>query len=224
MKHLFGYQFFVLFIVCLLPSMVNAKDCLFYFDVSASVASDRRVYLDGFRNFAQNHLSAGDKVSFLSLNGETYNFSPFLRRNLIVESGLSSTREREVLNSIQSSLIVNLANFLRNTSTAQSTNILGALVSAADYFRQSGVPINQRCVVIFTDGMESSRISGVMMDKQIPLRVPREVSLPTDLQAEIHMIGINPPRTIGAQESLRSFWEDAASRTRSRLAHYIRSL
>lgn len=207
------------------PATTKAAEYLFYFDVSDSAIADRQAYLLELDRFVGQRLVSGDKAYLLLLNAETQHFKPFLTSEIPAPpGGISEKKKRDLIDSARSDLIVGAAEYLKSAPKANSTNILGAFVSAADHFRQEKVLPNSRCLVIFTDGLEVSRISGVNMEKQIPPKVPAKFVLPNDLQAEIHMIGIKPPNKSGAQETMRDFWQDAVSRSGSKLARYIRGL
>ncbi len=202
----------------------EAKDFLFYFDVSDSARADHKAYAIEYARFLEENVQAGDRVFMLRLDGDTYNFAPFNRGELKAPSGgTSEKKKREAMDAARTDLIVALPKFLETTSPATSTNILGALVSGADYFNQNKIAAGDRTIVIFSDGQEASRMSKVNMEKQIPREVPASVKLPSNLEASIFMIGIRPPKKAGAQEAMRSFWEDAARKTGSKLVKYIMS-
>ena len=206
-----------------LPTLSLATEYLFYFDVSDSARSDQQMYLQEFERFVEQRAVPGDKIALLFLNGDTRNFQPFAHEEMKPPAGgASEKKKRQVLAGQRADLVVTAATYLKRAAKANSTNIIGAMISAADHFRQEHVTPDQRCVVIFTDGLEASTLSGINMERQIPKKVPAGVTLPADLSAELHMIGINPPAKAGAQEALRSFWEDVAGRTGSRLVRYIR--
>jgi hypothetical protein len=213
----------ILWMLATPPMLACAAEYLFYFDVSDSTHQDQRAHLQEFERFVEQRLNSGDSASLLLLNGDTRNFAPFLRGEIKAPpGGASEKKKRELIGAARANLVIDAAGYLKRTPKANSTNILGALISAADHYRQERVPVKERCLVIFTDGLEASALSGVNMEKTIPKKIPSGLPVPSDLQAEIHMIGVKPPAKAGAQESMRSFWEDAASRTGSRLVRYIR--
>lgn len=199
-----------------------ATTYLVYFDVSSSAKQFHQSYVQDFAKFADRNLNFGDKVILQGLGLETQNFEPFFSSTMSAPSGgVSEKKKKEALEAARGDVIAAAPPFLKKPVKVDATNILGALVSAADYFQQNKVAAADRVLVLFTDGIEQSAMNKVNMEKLIPKTVPQNVKLPSNLSARIYMIGIYPPNKSGAQETLRNFWLDAAAKTSSSMEKYI---
>lgn len=220
----FGYGFKAVVFACLALTAAPAlaTSFLVYLDVSTSARQFHQNYVQDIAKFADRNFNSGDKVVLLALGQETQQFNPFASFELAPPSGgVSEKRKREALEGARGDIVAAVAVQLKKNIKANSTNILGAMVSASDYFQQNQVAPKDRSVILFTDGIEQSAINNINMGKVIPSSVPPNIKLPANLSARLYMIGVYPPNKPGAQETLRTFWKDAAAKTGSTLVQYI---
>lgn len=207
-----------LFLFCLVNT-ASATTYLVYFDVSSSVRKDHKNYLKECIRFAER-FKGGDKVIELRLDANTLQFNPF--RTVSIDKAnpaLSAEANKRKLAQSISNTYAKLDSILAESDDSGETSILGAFVTAGDYFNQENIPQSDRALVIFTDGIEESRYSGIFMRKKIPASVSvSKLRIPADLQARVFMLGIDPKQLKSDSYSLqKGFWEDAVKSSGSEL-------
>jgi len=200
---------------------VNATQTLAYFDASSSAKEYHQNYIQDFEKYVAT-AKVGDTFILSRITIESHNFSPFGTYKLEAPAkGISSKRKKELEAEARDEIITAVPIALKQPTEVDATNIIGALTSANDYFKQKNVPVNERVILLFTDGMEQSKLNKINMEKSIPKTVPAHLVLPADLKARVFMIGVNAPNKTGAQEAMRSFWQQVISKTGSTLEMFL---
>jgi len=206
-----------------LSSTAQAATYLVYFDVSSSVRKDHKSYIKEYVQFS-GRFQPGDKVMLLKLDANTLQFNPF--RSVVIDAPDARQSATNNKKKLESSIYNTYANIDRELAKPidppDETSILGAFVSASDYFNQEKVPANERVVVMFTDGIEESAQSGIWMRRQIPgSATSSKLKVPTNLQARVYMLGIDPkqlpPPRYAAQ---KAFWETVVKSSGSDLSAF----
>jgi hypothetical protein len=200
---------------------VNATQTLAYFDASSSAKEYHQNYIQDFEKYVAT-AKMGDTFILSRITIESHNFSPFGTYKLEAPAkGISSKRKKELEAEARDEIVTAVPIALKQPTEVDATNIIGALTSANDYFKQKNVPVNERVILLFTDGMEQSKLNKINMEKSIPKTVPTHLVLPADLKARIYMIGVNAPNKTGAQEAMRNFWQQVISKTGSTLEMFL---
>lgn len=190
--------------------------------MSSSAVEHHQNYIQDFDKYVSENAKPGDTYTLLKISLETQHFSPFLSKTIEpAPSGISAKKKKRVIQTQLDDIVVSVPDALKKPIKVDATNLIGALQSSADYFSQKNTPATDRQVIIFTDGLEASKINKINMDKKIPEKLPKDLSLPKNLNAEVMMIGIYPPNKSGAKEALKSFWQQAIDATGSKLSVFI---
>lgn len=199
----------------------TATQTLAYFDASSSAKKDHQHYMQDFEKYVAT-AKTGDTFILSRINLESHNFSPFATFTLeAAPKGISSKRKQELEIEARDAIVTAVPIALKQPIEVDATNIIGALISANDYFKQKKVPIKERVILLFTDGIEQSKLNKINMEKAIPKTVPAEVVLPTDLNARVLMVGVSAPNKTGAQEAMRNFWQQVVGKTGSTLEMFL---
>lgn len=210
------------FIFFCFASMAHATTYLVYFDVSSSVLKDHRSYIKEFIQFSAR-FKGGDKVIELKLDANTLQFNPF--RTVTIDNAnptLSSAANKKKLDQSIYNTYAKLDIVLAENIDNDETSILGAWVSAGDYYNQENIPKTDRVLVIFTDGIEESQQSGIFMRRKIPASVSAsKLKIPVNLNARVFMLGIDPKQLKSDSYTLqKTFWEDVVKSSGSELAAF----
>lgn len=207
----------------LLASAIQAQatQTLAYFDASSSAKEYHQNYIQDFEKYVAT-AKTGDTFILSRITIESHNFAPFGTYTLEAPAkGISSKRKKELETEARDEIITAVPIALKQPTEVDATNIIGALTSANDYFKQKNVPVNERVILLFTDGMEQSKLNKINMEKAIPKTIPAHLVLPADLKARVYMIGVNAPNKTGAQEAMRNFWQQVISKTGSTLEMFL---
>ncbi len=199
----------------------QATQTLAYFDASSSAKEYHQNYAQDFEKYVAT-AKTGDTFILSRITVESHNFAPFGTYKLEeTAKGISAKRRKELEAEARDDIVTAVPIALKQPTEVDATNIIGALTSANDYFKQKNVPENERVILLFTDGMEQSKINKINMEKAIPKTIPANLVLPTDLKARVYMIGVNAPNKAGAQEAMRNFWQQIISKTGSKLEMFL---
>lgn len=199
----------------------NATDTLAYFDTSSSALEYHQQYAQDFEKYVAK-AKVGDTFVLSRIDLESHHFSPFGTYSLEAPAkGISSKRKKELELEARDEIVTAVPLGLRKPSKVDATNIVGALSSANDYFTQNKVPENERVILLFTDGMEQSKINGINMERSIPKKIPKKLSLPEGLNAKVYMIGIYAPNKAGAETAMKTFWQKVVTKTGSSLEMFL---
>lgn len=199
----------------------QATQTLAYFDASSSAKEYHQNYAQDFEKYVAM-AKTGDTFILSRITVESHNFAPFGTYKLEEPAkGISAKRKKELEAEARDDIVTAVPIALKQPTEVDATNIIGALTSANDYFKQKNVPENERVILLFTDGMEQSKINKINMAKAIPKTIPANLVLPTDLKARVYMIGVNAPNKAGAQEAMRNFWQQIISKTGSKLEMFL---
>lgn len=199
----------------------NATQTLAYFDSSSSAVEYHQNFAQDFEKYVAK-AKMGDTFILSRIGLESGNFAPFGTYTLEAPAkGLSSKRKNELEEEARDDIVTAVPIALKKPTAVDATNIIGALTSANDYFKAKNVPPNERVILLFTDGMEQSKINKINMAKGIPKTLPAKLILPAGLNAKVYMIGIYPPNKAGAQEAMRSFWQQVMAKTGSSLEMFL---
>jgi hypothetical protein len=203
------------------PIQAHAVQTLAYFDASSSAVEYHQNFAQDFEKYVAK-AKMGDTFILSRIGLESGNFAPFGTYTLEAPAkGLSSKRKKELEEEARDDIVTAVPIALKKPTAVDATNIIGALTSANDYFKAKNVPVNERVILLFTDGMEQSKINKINMAKGIPKTLPAKLVLPTDLNAKVYMIGIYPPNKAGAQEAMRNFWQQVMTKTGSSLEMFL---
>ncbi|HOY71345.1 MAG TPA: hypothetical protein PL131_11615 [Methylotenera sp.] len=203
------------------PIAAYATQTLAYFDASSSAKEYHQNYAQDFEKYVAN-AKTGDTFVLSRITVESHNFAPFGTYTIEAPAkGLSAKRKKELEDEARDEIITAVPIALKQPTEVDATNIIGALTSANDYFKQKNIPVNERVILLFTDGMEQSKINKINMEKAIPKTIPANLVLPADLKAKVYMIGVNAPNKAGAQEAMRNFWQQVISKTGSTLEMFL---
>jgi hypothetical protein len=218
-KNLLGA--FALVGAILAPMQANAVQTLAYFDASSSAVEYHQNFAQDFEKYVAK-AKVGDTFILSRIGLESSNFAPFGTYTLEAPAkGLSSKRKKELEAEARDDIVTAVPIALKKPTEVDATNIIGALTSANDYFKAKNVPVNERVILLFTDGMEQSKINKINMAKGIPKTLPAKLVLPAGLNAKVYMIGIYPPNKAGAQEAMRNFWQQVMLKTGSTLEMFL---
>lgn len=199
----------------------NATQTLAYFDSSSSAVEYHQNFAQDFEKYVAK-AKMGDTFVLSRIGLESGNFAPFGTYTLEAPAkGLSSKRKNELEEEARDDIVTAVPIALKKPTAVDATNIIGALTSANDYFKAKNVPPNERVILLFTDGMEQSKINKINMVKGIPKTLPAKLILPAGLNAKVYMIGIYPPNKAGAQEAMRNFWQQVMAKTGSSLEMFL---
>lgn len=199
----------------------NATETLAYFDASSSAIEYHQNYAQDFEKYVAK-AKLGDTFVLSRINLESHNFAPFGTYTLESPAkGLSAKRKKELEEEARDDIVTAVPIALKKPTEVDATNIIGALTSANDYFEQKHVPAADRVILLFTDGMEQSKINKINMAKSIPKTIPASLVLPTTLNARVYMIGVSAPNKAGAQEAMRNFWQQVVTKTGSKLEMFL---
>lgn len=202
----------------------QATQTLAYFDASSSAKEYHQNYAQDFEKYVTN-AKMGDTFVLSRITVESHNFAPFGTYTLEAPAkGISAKRKKELESEARDEIVTAVPIALKKPTEVDATNIIGALTSANDYFKQKNVPENERVILLFTDGMEQSKINKINMEKSIPKTIPANLVLPTDLKARVYMIGVNAPNKAGAQEAMRNFWQQIIAKTGSKLEMFMQRM
>lgn len=205
----------------LAATQANATQTLAYFDASSSAKEYHQNYAQDFEKYVAT-AKAGDTFVLSRISLESHNFAPFGTYKLEAPAkGLSAKRKKELEEEARDDIVTAVPIALKQPTEVDATNIVGALTSANDYFKQKNVPPSERVILLFTDGMEQSKINKINMAKSIPKTIPATLTLPTGLNAKVYMIGVSAPNKAGAQEAMRNFWQQVISKTGSTLEMFL---
>ncbi|MBK6744822.1 MAG: hypothetical protein IPG66_18455 [Hydrogenophilales bacterium] len=186
-----------------------------FVDLSDSAGSARNDYFADFRKFP---LKPGDTVILLPLGQGTHNYAPFIKVQIPAPNpSYSPTRNSEAQEEAKMQLFRALKGALARPDM-KSTSILGAFVAASDYFTQQRIAPRDRVIYILSDMIEQSADTGINMKRAIPDAPPANLSLPTNLGATVHVVGVS----IDAknQGKLRAFWDNTIKRCGATLDTY----
>lgn len=199
----------------------HATQTLAYFDASSSAKEYHQNYIQDFEKYVET-AKVGDTFILSRITVESHNFAPFGTYKLEAPAkGISSKRKKELETEARDEIITAVPIALKQPTEVDATNIIGALTSANDYFKQKNVPESERVILLFTDGMEQSKLNKINMEKAIPKTVPKHLVLPADLKARVYMIGVSAPNKTGAQEAMRNFWQQIIGKTGSTLEMFL---
>jgi hypothetical protein len=203
------------------PIQASAVQTLAYFDASSSAVEYHQNFAQDFEKYVAK-AKMGDTFILSRIGLESGNFAPFGTYTLEAPAkGLSSKRKKELEEEARDDIVTAVPIALKKPTVVDATNIIGALTSANDYFKAKNVPPNERVILLFTDGMEQSKINKINMAKGIPKTLPAKLVLPAGLNAKVYMIGIYPPNKAGAQEAMRNFWQQVMTKTGSSLEMFL---
>lgn len=203
-------------------SSAFATQTLAYFDTSSSTQSFHQGYVQDFAKYVETTAKTGDGFLLMRIGLETQHFAPF--GTYVIEAapkGISPAKKKQFEQDSKDAVVMSVPAALKQPVKYDATNIIGALVSAGDYFRQKNIPPQDRVIILFTDGIEQSGVNKINMAKGIPKKLPATVKLPEDLNARVLMIGVYPPNKPGAQEALRGFWQQVIEKTGSKLEMFL---
>lgn len=199
----------------------QATQTLAYFDASSSAKEYHQNYAQDFEKYVAT-AKTGDAFVLSRITVESHNFAPFGTYTLEAPAkGISSKRKKELEAEARDDIVTAVPIALKQPTEVDATNIIGALTSANDYFKQKNVPDGERVILLFTDGMEQSKINKINMEKAIPKTVPAHLTLPNNLNARVYMIGVSAPNKAGAQEAMRNFWQQVITKTGSKLEMFL---
>ncbi len=198
-----------------------ATETLAYFDASSSAKQYHQNYMQDFEKYVAK-AKTGDTFVLSRIDLETHHFSPFGTYKLEApRKGISAKKKKELAAELRDNIVMAVPIELRKPSKVDATNIIGALNSANDYFAQKKVPSGERVILLFTDGMEQSKLNQINMERHIPKRLPSSLTLPESLNAKVYMIGIYAPNKTGAEAAMKSFWQKVVNKTGSSLEMFL---
>lgn len=208
-------------IMFLVASQANATSTLAYFDTSSSAKQYHQNYMQDFEKYVAK-AKTGDEFILSRIDLESHHFSPFASFSLEAPpKGISSKKKKEMAAEIRDNIVMAVPIELRKPSKIDATNIIGALSSANDYFTQQGIAEQDRIILLFTDGMEQSKLNRINMERKIPKNIPKSLKLPKALNAKVYMIGIYAPNKNGAESAMRNFWTKVVEQTGSSLEMFL---